>query len=203
VSQQAERVGRQLKVRVRLSSFDVICQMVEGGARLAIVPQATARRWQRFMALRMAQLTDPWAVRHLAFAQRSISVDAFTEFAGPFEKPWIVRQTTSSALIGQLLMSVVGPSRNFAASQNLVAIGGIASLLVFTRLFGIFAVQPTFQPTRQQAKTGDHGGATLVKRFADAAGALTPLERPPRPMAGSGVQFPGGKVIRSDNADRF
>ena len=34
VSQQAERAGRQLKVRVRLSSFDVICQMVEGGGRL-------------------------------------------------------------------------------------------------------------------------------------------------------------------------
>jgi DNA-binding transcriptional LysR family regulator len=72
VSQQAERVGRQLKVRVRLSSFDVICQMVEGGAGLAIVPQATARRWQRFMALRMAQLTDPWAVRHLALCVRSV-----------------------------------------------------------------------------------------------------------------------------------
>ena len=72
VSQQAEHVGRQLKVRVRLSSFDVICQMVEGGAGLAIVPQATGRRWQRFMALRMAPLTDPWAVRHLAMCVRSV-----------------------------------------------------------------------------------------------------------------------------------
>src|SRR6516165_8531673 len=72
VSQQAERVGRQLKVRVRLSSFDVICQMVEGGAGLAIVPQATGRRWQRFMALRIAALTDPWTVRHLSLCVRSV-----------------------------------------------------------------------------------------------------------------------------------
>jgi molybdate transport repressor ModE-like protein len=71
VSQQAERAGRRLKVRVRLSSFDVICQMVEGGAGLAVVPQATARRLQRFMALRMAALTDPWAVRHLTLCVRS------------------------------------------------------------------------------------------------------------------------------------
>ena len=61
-----------LKVRVRLSSFDMICQMVEGGAGLAIVPQATGRRWQRFMALRIAALTDPWTVRHLSLCVRSV-----------------------------------------------------------------------------------------------------------------------------------
>ena len=72
VNQQAESVGRRLKVRVRLSSFDVICQMVEGGAGLAIVPKATARRWQRFMALRVVELTDPWAIRHLTLCVRSV-----------------------------------------------------------------------------------------------------------------------------------
>jgi DNA-binding transcriptional LysR family regulator len=72
VSRQAEGAARRLKVRVRLSSFDAICQMVEGGAGLAIVPQATARRWQRFMALRIAALTDPWAVRHLTLCVRNV-----------------------------------------------------------------------------------------------------------------------------------
>lgn len=72
VNQQALRAGRRLKVRVRLSSFDVICQMVEGGAGLAILPQAAARRWQRFMALRVAELTDPWAERHLTLCVRSL-----------------------------------------------------------------------------------------------------------------------------------
>ena len=65
VGQQAERAGRRLKVRVRLSSFDVICQMVEGGTGIAIVPEATARRWRRSMALSIAHLTDAWAIRHL------------------------------------------------------------------------------------------------------------------------------------------
>jgi DNA-binding transcriptional LysR family regulator len=72
VNQQAEGAARRLKVRVRLSSFDAICQMVEGGAGLAIVPQATARRWRRFMALRIAALTDPWAVRHLTLCVRNV-----------------------------------------------------------------------------------------------------------------------------------
>jgi DNA-binding transcriptional LysR family regulator len=65
VRQQADVVGRRLRVRVRLSSFDVICQMVEGGTGIAIVPEATARRWRRSMALGIAQLSDPWAIRHL------------------------------------------------------------------------------------------------------------------------------------------
>lgn len=72
VNRQAENAGRRLKVRVRLNSFDIVCQMVEGGAGLAIVPQTTARRWQRLRALRIAALTDPWTVRHLTLCVRSV-----------------------------------------------------------------------------------------------------------------------------------
>jgi DNA-binding transcriptional LysR family regulator len=72
VNQQADRIGRRLKVRVRLSSFDVICQMVEGGTGLAILPQAAAQRWRRTMSIRIAELSDPWALRHLALCVRSL-----------------------------------------------------------------------------------------------------------------------------------
>src|SRR5262245_4718783 len=72
IGQQAERVGQRLRVRVRLSSFDVICQKVEGGTGIAIVPEATARRWRRSMALSIAHLTDPWAIRHLTLCVQSL-----------------------------------------------------------------------------------------------------------------------------------
>ena len=72
VNQQAERIGRRLKVRVRLSSFDVICQMVEGGTGLAILPRAAAHRWRRSMSFRIAELTDPWVLRHLTLCVRSL-----------------------------------------------------------------------------------------------------------------------------------
>jgi len=72
INQQADRIGRRLKVRVRLSSFDVICQMVEGGTGLAILPQAAAQRWRRLMSIRIAELSDPWALRHLALCVRSL-----------------------------------------------------------------------------------------------------------------------------------
>ncbi len=71
VGQQAERAGQRMRVRVRLSSFDVICEMVEGGTGIAIVPEATARRWRRSMALSIAQLTDPWCIRHLTICVQS------------------------------------------------------------------------------------------------------------------------------------
>ena len=72
VNRQAERLGKQLKVRVRLSSFDVICRMVEAGTGLAIVPQAAARRWRRLAAFSIVPLTDGWAVRHLTLCVRSL-----------------------------------------------------------------------------------------------------------------------------------
>jgi DNA-binding transcriptional LysR family regulator len=72
VNRQAERQGRQLKVRMRLNSFDVICQMVEAGTGLAIVPRAAALRWRRLASFSIVPLTDTWVVRHLTLCVRSL-----------------------------------------------------------------------------------------------------------------------------------
>jgi len=72
VNRQAERLGRQLKVRVRLSSFDVVCQMVEAGTGLAIVPRAAAQRWRRLASFTIVPLSDAWVVRHLTLCVRSL-----------------------------------------------------------------------------------------------------------------------------------
>jgi DNA-binding transcriptional LysR family regulator len=72
VNRQAERLGHQLKVRVRLSSFDVICQMVEAGTGLAVVPRAAAQRWRRLASFSIVPLTDPWVLRHLTLCVRSL-----------------------------------------------------------------------------------------------------------------------------------
>jgi len=72
VNQQAKRASRRLKVRVRLSSFDLICQMVAGGIGLAVLPEAAARRWQQSLPIRIVALTDAWAVRHLTGCVRSL-----------------------------------------------------------------------------------------------------------------------------------
>jgi DNA-binding transcriptional LysR family regulator len=72
VNRQAEHLGRSMKVRVRLSSFDVVCQMVEAGTGLAIVPRAAAERWRRLASFSIVPLSDSWVVRHLSLCVRSL-----------------------------------------------------------------------------------------------------------------------------------
>ena len=69
----AARLGRPLKVRVRLRSFDAVCRMVASGVGIAVVPQSAARRCQQTMALRCVALLDPWSVRNLTICVRQFS----------------------------------------------------------------------------------------------------------------------------------
>ena len=72
VNRQAEHLGKSLKVRVRLSSFDVVCQMVGAGTGVAVVPHAAALRWRRLASFSIVPLTDDWVVRHLTLCVRSL-----------------------------------------------------------------------------------------------------------------------------------
>ena len=72
VNYHAFRAGRQLKLRIRLNGSDLMCQMVEKGIGLAILPQTAAKRSQRSMAIRVIPLTDTWALRHLSICMRSM-----------------------------------------------------------------------------------------------------------------------------------
>lgn len=69
----AARLGRPLKMRVRLRSFDAVCRMVASGVGIGVVPQAAARRCQQTMALRCITLLDPWSVRNLTICVRQFS----------------------------------------------------------------------------------------------------------------------------------
>ena len=68
---RAARAGRRLKLRVRLNGFDPICQLVESGIGLAVLPRTAAQRAQRSMAIRIIPLTDPWSLRRHAICIRS------------------------------------------------------------------------------------------------------------------------------------
>lgn len=72
LGEHAARAGRPLKLRVRLTSLEAVCRMAEAGVGLAIVPEKAARRSRRSMALRLAPLTDAWAVRRLMICTRRL-----------------------------------------------------------------------------------------------------------------------------------
>jgi molybdate transport repressor ModE-like protein len=68
----AFRAGRRFKLRIRLNGSDLMCQMVEKGIGLAILPETAARRSQASMAIRVIPLSDAWALRSLSICVRSM-----------------------------------------------------------------------------------------------------------------------------------
>ena len=58
-------------LRISLNGSDLMCQMVEKGIGLAILPETAARRCQQSMAIRVIPLTDTWALRQLTICVRS------------------------------------------------------------------------------------------------------------------------------------
>jgi DNA-binding transcriptional LysR family regulator len=71
LASKAMRIGRPIRLRVQLRSFDAVCRMVECNVGIGIVPETTARRVAKTMAVAVVPLTDPWAVRELTICIRN------------------------------------------------------------------------------------------------------------------------------------
>ncbi|HEV2557818.1 MAG TPA: LysR family transcriptional regulator [Microvirga sp.] len=72
LADKASRIGRPLRLRVQLRSFEGVCRMVEAGVGLGIVPETTASRAARTMAIALVDLKDPWALRELTICIRNL-----------------------------------------------------------------------------------------------------------------------------------
>ena len=70
LSEKAERVGRRLKLRVQLRSFDAVCRLVECNVGIGVVPATTAERLARTMSIHRIDLADEWALRELTICVR-------------------------------------------------------------------------------------------------------------------------------------
>jgi DNA-binding transcriptional LysR family regulator len=68
---KAARIGRPLRLRVQLRSFDAVCRLVECKVGIGIVPETTAKRVAKTMAIRAVALSDAWAVRELTICVKS------------------------------------------------------------------------------------------------------------------------------------
>jgi molybdate transport repressor ModE-like protein len=68
---KATRVGKPLRLRVQLRSFDAVCRLVECNVGVGIVPQTTAKRISRSSAITIVELTDAWALRDLTICVRN------------------------------------------------------------------------------------------------------------------------------------
>jgi DNA-binding transcriptional LysR family regulator len=76
---KASRIGRPLRLRVQLRSFDAVCRLVEANVGVGIVPETTARRAVKSSAIKVVELADAWAPRDLTICVRDF--DALPPYA--------------------------------------------------------------------------------------------------------------------------
>lgn len=72
LADKASRIGRAIRLRVQLRSFDAICRLVECNVGVGIVPETTVKRIERNMAISSVRLADPWALRELSICVRDV-----------------------------------------------------------------------------------------------------------------------------------
>jgi DNA-binding transcriptional LysR family regulator len=71
LADKAARIGRPLRLRIQLRSFDAVCRMVERNVGIGVVPETTAKRAALSMAVTPVTLTDSWAERDLTICVRN------------------------------------------------------------------------------------------------------------------------------------
>ena len=63
LAQVVEGLGKPLKLRIQLSSFDAMCRMIGAGVGVGILPESAARRNQISTGIALVKLSDDWSVR--------------------------------------------------------------------------------------------------------------------------------------------
>jgi DNA-binding transcriptional LysR family regulator len=66
-------MGRVLRLRVQLRSFDAVCRLVACNVGIGIVPQTTARRVAKTLPIAVVDLADNWALRDLTICVRKFA----------------------------------------------------------------------------------------------------------------------------------
>jgi DNA-binding transcriptional LysR family regulator len=79
LASKANRIGRPLRLRIQLRSFDAVCRLVEHNVGIGIVPETTVRRAGRTMAISAVALDDAWAPRDMTICIRDF--EALPPFA--------------------------------------------------------------------------------------------------------------------------
>lgn len=69
--QQQAEAGGQMRVRVRVSSFECMSRLVSAGVGIAILPKAAVEQYLRPLKLNMTLLDEPWARRSLVIGMRN------------------------------------------------------------------------------------------------------------------------------------
>lgn len=67
---ESTQLGRPLRVRIHVRSFDAMCQMVAAGLGVAVLPDAAVQPLVRALGLRKLELAEDWVQRELLLGAR-------------------------------------------------------------------------------------------------------------------------------------
>ncbi|MFY8103246.1 MAG: LysR substrate-binding domain-containing protein [Ramlibacter sp.] len=70
---ESGQLGKPLRIRIQVRSFDAMCQMVAAGLGIAVLPAAAAQPLAKALGLRTLQIEDDWVERTLLLAAREFS----------------------------------------------------------------------------------------------------------------------------------
>lgn len=70
LASETHGLGRALRVRIHVRSFDAMCQMVAAGLGIAVLPQAAIEPHLKSMPLVRVALDEPWVERELWLGMR-------------------------------------------------------------------------------------------------------------------------------------
>lgn len=71
LTEQADKVGASVRQRIRVTSFECMCQMASANLGICILPRDVLRRYVKPLRLHAIALQEPWAQRQLNIVLRS------------------------------------------------------------------------------------------------------------------------------------
>lgn len=75
-------LGKRIRYRVQLKSFDAICRVIASGVGIGIVSRHAAERAMQTMDVRLVELSDAWSHRRLKLCAQSF--DALPKYTREF-----------------------------------------------------------------------------------------------------------------------
>ncbi len=72
LERESRQIGKPLRIRIQVRSFDAMCQMVAAGLGIAVLPAAAAQPLVQAVGLHKIELTDAWVDRELLLGARDL-----------------------------------------------------------------------------------------------------------------------------------
>jgi DNA-binding transcriptional LysR family regulator len=73
LQQEVAHLGRGMRLRIQVRSFDAMCRMIEAQVGIGVLPELAAQRQAKSARIRIIQLLDEWANRELRICVRQVS----------------------------------------------------------------------------------------------------------------------------------